>query len=242
MSTNWYYSDGSQTYGPVAVEQFIAMIRSGQIGGTNLILQEGLGEWQILSASPFAVHVPQNIPRARIQISLADIDYEEELPPAKSFPVKKFVIGVVALIVSSSIYFLHSRSRETIERIEGEVMKVVKVTGGKAQAQGTAQFRAAVWSKGGQLRWTGAAKNDTMKLSLPVGESGRQRLKAVFSISPNDGMVDVTLDGRAVEGTPFNLQHWAVSVSDILDWGVHDLSKGDHDAEIHRNSGSKRQV
>ena len=233
MNSNWFYSDGQQSFGPVSDELLTTMIQGGQILAGHAIMPEGSNAWQFVAASPFAAFVPQAIPRPRIQVTLRGTEYEVK-PASKRFPAAKIAIAalVLTLIVAGSYYILSLSARKTIERIEGESMKVVKVTGGEAKPQILSDEPAAVWSGNSQMGWHNAVKDDVLTLAFPVKERGKQRLKAVLTLSHNYTLVTVALDGQAVRGSPFNLKHWGITVSDILDWGIHDLSVGDHELTI----------
>ncbi len=46
----WFYEEGGQRKGPVAVQDLATMLRSGQLGQKSLVWREGLENWQSASA------------------------------------------------------------------------------------------------------------------------------------------------------------------------------------------------
>lgn len=143
------------------------------------------------------------------------------------------VLGVVSALVAAFVW-LGPRERKTIQRIEGESLNVVSMTQGEVIKQDMSSYHAGVWSGDAQMFWLRAGEGATLKLKFPVAESdtGKQRIKAVLSGAADYGVAEVSLDGRPVQGSPFDQQAEAVGVSDILDWGLRDLKAGDHQLEI----------
>lgn len=156
-------------------------------------------------------------------------------PPRKAFdwgfwlPVGAVLIGLMAFF---GWKYLPVMERKTIQRIEGEEMKVIKVTGGETRRQEMSSFLTSIWSGAAQLLWIKGKKDDSLTLELPVHEAGMQRVKAVFSLSSDFAVVDVALDGKRVAGAPFDLQAEKPTISDILDFGVFDLTQGEHELKL----------
>ena len=141
------------------------------------------------------------------------------------------VVGVAVALVAAYLWLAHPE-RKTIQRVEGEAMEVFKATGGETLKQGMGAFRTSIWSGALQLLWVRGAKNDVLTLHFPVNEAGKQRVKAVFSMSTDFTVVDVALDGKQVAGAPFDLQAEVATISDILDFGVFNLEQGEHELTI----------
>jgi serine/threonine protein kinase len=144
-------------------------------------------------------------------------------------PVSAVALSLTAFLMWKS--FLQPE-RRAIQRIEGEAMKVIQMTAGETQNQDMGAFLTSVWSGAAQLLWIKGGKDDSLTLLFPVNEAGRQRVKAVFSLSSDFALVDVAVDGKRVTGSPFDLQAEVPTVSDILDFGVFDLTQGEHELKI----------
>ncbi len=112
--------------------------------------------------------------------------------------------------------------------IEGEKLRVIKKTGeGNLSTQGMGNFGSA-WSGEAHLWWTHGKPGDTLKLALPVKESGTYRVKTQLTKAIDYGIMEIYLDGKHVAGTPFDLFNRSVVATGELDWGVFDLDKGEH--------------
>ena len=147
-----------------------------------------------------------------------------------------FWLPVSAMALALAAFFiwkhLPQSERETIQRIEGESMKDFQVTGGKAETQRTSAFHAGVWSADKHLWWHDGKLGDVLKAQFSVSEPGRQRVKGVLTGAVDYAVVDVSLDGLQVQGSPFDQQAETIITSDIFDWGVFDLAAGDHTLEV----------
>lgn len=153
------------------------------------------------------------------------------------------VLGVVAALVAAYVW-LGPKERKTIQRIEGETLTVVSMAQGEVIKQEMSSYHAGVWSGDAQMFWRHGAEGATLKVKFPVAESeaGMQRIKAVLTGAADYGVAEVSLDGRPVQGSPFDQQAEEVGVSDILDWGVRDLKAGDHQLEIKLVGTHGREV
>ncbi|MBI1374705.1 MAG: c-type cytochrome [Phycisphaera sp.] len=80
--------------------------------------------------------------------------------------------------------------------IEGESLKVIKLTAGEARPQNMTAFKRRHWSGDSQLWWTGAKAGDKLTLELPVDTAGKYELGATLTKARNYGIVRVQLDGR----------------------------------------------
>lgn len=52
--TNWFYSEGQETYGPFSSEQIVSLIQSGLLKAEHHLVPEGSEDWQLVSASVFS--------------------------------------------------------------------------------------------------------------------------------------------------------------------------------------------
>lgn len=112
--------------------------------------------------------------------------------------------------------------------IEGEKLRVIKKTGeGNLSTQGMGNFGSA-WSGEAHLWWTHGKPGDTLKLALPVKEPGTYRVKAQLTKAIDYGIMEISLDGKHVAGSPFDLFNRRVVATGELDWGVFELDKGEH--------------
>lgn len=241
MSTNWFYSDGQQTFGPVSEELLIAMIESGQVTASHLVLPEGAEEWRTVAASPISAFITPmalavevlEVPKARIQLNLSEIEYEVETPLLERLPLTKIAKVAGLMLVGVAAYFLRPYPEQTsVERLEGESLQMLKQSAGSIELQDMAAWRAAAWSSGKQLHWVNDTPSATLVLALPVKNRTRARLRALMTRSPDYGTVEILLDGEPVLGSPFNLYHQAATLTSLLDWGVHDLTDGVHEVTL----------
>jgi hypothetical protein len=110
--------------------------------------------------------------------------------------------------------------------LEGEELKIVECTGGKAHPQELAHFGGA-WSDQTHLWWIDGKPGDRLTVALPVKEDGRYKLTAQLTKARDYGIVQLSLDGRKL-GSPLDLYNPQVIPTGALDLGVHELKKGGH--------------
>ena len=110
--------------------------------------------------------------------------------------------------------------------LEGEEMKIIERSGGKAHPQDLAHFGGA-WSDQSHLWWIDGRPGDRLTLSLPVKEDGRYKLVAQLTKARDYGIVQLSLDGQIL-GQPLDLYNPQVVPTGALDLGVHELKKGGH--------------
>jgi len=111
--------------------------------------------------------------------------------------------------------------------LEGETLKILETTGGKARVQGMGGFGNR-WSGGAQLWWTHGQPDQKLTLALPIKEPGKYTLKAVLTMARDYGVMSITLDGKPVASTFDGYHADKVILTDELDWGTHELTAGDH--------------
>ncbi len=112
--------------------------------------------------------------------------------------------------------------------LEGEALKVIKITGGITKTQSMSGFKNSRWSGGAQLWWTGGKVGDALTLALPVAEKGSYSLKAVLTKAKDYGIVEIRLDGKLLSEGKIDFYNPEVVTSGELDWGLHDLDAGEH--------------
>ena len=125
-----------------------------------------------------------------------------------------------------------AKERKTVARVEGEKMTIVKVTNGETKTDDMAKKRTSVWGGGEQIYWSKGGKDDVLTLRFPVWESGLQRVKAVLTAGKDFAVVEAKLDGKEVPGSPFDQYTNHSTILGTLDFGVFDLSQGEHEFQF----------
>jgi hypothetical protein len=110
--------------------------------------------------------------------------------------------------------------------LEGENLKVIKVTNGKIQQQKMHMF-GSEWSGDTQLWWTGANPGDVLELSVPVVKTGKYKLEIQLTKAADYGVVQLYLDGKEL-GKPIDLYSDKVVPVKIQEKSGHKLEKGEH--------------
>ncbi len=157
---------------------------------------------------------------------------------AKPTPRKKksdmgFWLPVSGIAFALAAFFVWTNLlqpvRKTIQRIEGEALEVLKVTGGVAEPQAMKQTNA-LWSGDAHLWWYGGEAGNSLDLEFTVaeGQAGKQRLKAAFTSSSDYGIVEISLDGEKLKGSIFDLQANYAVITGARDLGLYDLAAGSH--------------
>ena len=111
--------------------------------------------------------------------------------------------------------------------LEGESLKVLSKTGGNTRPQGMGGF-GSEWSSGSQLWWTGTKPGNQLILALPVPADGTYSLKGALTLARDYGIVDVILDNKMLAAGWDGYNGPKVIHSGELDWGTHELTKGEH--------------
>lgn len=155
-------------------------------------------------------------------------------PPPKPAFDWGFWLPVGTVMAGLAAFFLWMKwphaIRQKVSQIEGESLVVVQASGGEAKARDDVKdFRQAVWSGGAHLWWVKGKKGDRLRLKLPVDEAGKQRLRLQLPVAKDAGIVNITLDGQKLPGSPFDLRAEEITLAGLTDGGVWDLEKGDHE-------------
>jgi putative heme-binding domain-containing protein len=133
-------------------------------------------------------------------------------------------------------------ARKVEGALEGETLKVLNASGGKTKIQGMAGFGGR-WSNGAQLWWTGGKPGDTLTLAVPVEKAGKFSLKAVLTKARDYGMIEGSLDDVPIEAAKLDLFNAAqVVITDELDWGMHELSAGEHKLTVKLTGANPQAV
>jgi hypothetical protein len=112
--------------------------------------------------------------------------------------------------------------------IEGEAMRVLKVTAGQTLTQDMKPFTKDKWSGNAQLFWTGGKKGDVMTLELEAPATGKYEVSAVLTMANDYATVQFGLDDKPLGG-PLDLYHSPdVITSGVQKLGTVELKEGSH--------------
>lgn len=112
--------------------------------------------------------------------------------------------------------------------LEGEALTSIVVTGGKTKPQAMGGF-GKIWSSGQQLWWTGAKPGDVLTIPLRIDKSGKYALKAALTKARDYAVIEASLDGQVINQAKMDLYNSpSVIHTGALDWGIHELSAGEH--------------
>jgi putative heme-binding domain-containing protein len=111
--------------------------------------------------------------------------------------------------------------------LEGESLKVLEITGGKAKPQGMSGF-GSDWSGGAQLWWTHGKPDQKLTLALPVKEAGKYTLYGALTMARDYGVTSITLDGKPVASSFDGYNGPKVIHTGEKEWGTHELTAGEH--------------
>lgn len=117
-------------------------------------------------------------------------------------------------------------TKKTPNAIEGESMKIVGKSGGRAASQPMGNFAKDNWSGQSQLWWTGAKPGDTLALAVPVPQTGRYDVEVVLTRARDYGIVQLSLDGSPLGG-PIDLYDPEVVTTGVLTFPDILMKKGE---------------
>jgi hypothetical protein len=120
-----------------------------------------------------------------------------------------------------------SKTRSKPGALEGESLKVLEITGGKATKQGMGAF-GIDWSGGAQLWWTQGKPDQKLTLAIPVKEVGKYTLYGALTMAKDYGVVSITLNGKPVTSSFDGYHSPKVIHTGEKDWGTHELTAGEH--------------
>ena len=146
--------------------------------------------------------------------------WEAAQPKAVKFEAPKSVRGPTSV--------LDKATGRAAGALEGEGMRVLKVSAGKAAEQDMKPFPKGKWSGDSQLFWTGGRPGETLTLELDVPATGKYVVSAVTTMASDYAVVQFGLDDKPL-GKPLDLYH-AVDVvtSGVLTLGEVELKEGSH--------------
>ena len=115
--------------------------------------------------------------------------------------------------------------------IEGEMLKA-RVSAGEVRPQDMKNFKAAKWSGGAQIFWTGAKAGDKLTTELTVEKEGAYNLEVVLTRAMDYGVVQFLVDGKKL-GRPIDLYDYPnVTTTGVLKLDAGKLSAGKHELTV----------
>jgi putative membrane-bound dehydrogenase-like protein len=123
---------------------------------------------------------------------------------------------------------IDAKTGKVPDALEGESLKILKVSAGNAAPQAMGGFNKDKWSGNDQLWWTGGKKGARLDLELPVAADGEFVLEVVLTKARDYGIVQVRIDDETL-GTPidgFNTPD--VITTGVLNFEPRKLTKGIH--------------
>ncbi len=123
---------------------------------------------------------------------------------------------------------IDSKTGKVPEALEGESLKILKVSAGNAAPQKMGGFAKDKWSGDDQLWWTGGNRGARLDLELPVEADGVFSLELALTKARDYGIVQVRIDDETL-GSPID----CFNVPDVITTGVlnfepRKLTKGLH--------------
>ena len=112
--------------------------------------------------------------------------------------------------------------------IEGESMRIVKVTRGRATGQPMGGFKADRWSNNDHMWWIEGKPGDTLTLELPVKETATYDMEIVLTRAVDYGMFQLMLDGKEI-GSPIDLYNKQVITTGVLTIPIGTIKTGKHE-------------
>jgi hypothetical protein len=124
--------------------------------------------------------------------------------------------------------------------LEGEELKIIECTGGSAAPQDLSD-RNGKWSNQSHLWWTQGKPGDRLTLAVPVKEDGTYQLTAQLTKAVDYGIVQLSFDGRKL-GAPIDFYNLGVIPTGPLDFGAHELKKGEHRLTLETIGANEKAV
>lgn len=110
--------------------------------------------------------------------------------------------------------------------IEGESLKISRITAGNARAQDMTEFDGN-WSNNNQLWWTGAKPGDTLDLKLSVPSTDFYTISIALTKARDYGIVQFFIDGQKLTDA-IDLYNPEVKPTGPVQIGSQSLSAGEH--------------
>ncbi len=124
--------------------------------------------------------------------------------------------------------------------LEGEELKILECTGGGAAPQDLSG-RPGSWSNQSHLWWTKAKPGDRLSVAVPVKKDGTYQLTAQLTKAVDYGIVQLSLDGQRL-GQPIDFFNASVVPTGPLNFGTHELKKGEHRLTLEMVGANEKAV
>ncbi|MBL8866308.1 MAG: VCBS repeat-containing protein [Planctomycetia bacterium] len=144
--------------------------------------------------------------------------YDAAQPKRMAFAPPKSIRGPLSVI--------DAKTGRVADALEGEEMRILKTTAGKAGVQKMAGFKADTWSGGAQLFWSGGKKGETLTLEFE-SKAGTFELVAVMTMANDYAIVQFGVDDKPL-GKPIDFYHPEVVTSGLQSLGKLELKEGSH--------------
>jgi len=115
---------------------------------------------------------------------------------------------------------IDAQSGRVPNALEGEQLKILKLTAGKTSVQKMSGFKSDRWSGNEQLYWTGAKSGDRLQLEFAVPQSGNHNIDIALTMARDYAIVKVAIDDIP-RGEPIDL----FNDSDVITTGVQSLGQ-----------------
>ena len=123
---------------------------------------------------------------------------------------------------------IDAKSHKVPNALEGESLKILKVTAGGAASQGMSGFAADKWSGDNHLWWTGAKPGARLELELPVAADGTFAIECVLTMARDYGVVQLSIDGEKIGGQIDCFNTPDVVTTGVITFEPRALAKGNH--------------
>jgi hypothetical protein len=144
--------------------------------------------------------------------------YDAAQPKRVAFAPPKSIRGPLSVF--------DAKTGRVADALEGEELRVLKTTAGKAGVQKMAGFKADKWSGGAQLFWSGGKKGETLTLEFD-SKAGTFDLVAVMTMAGDYATVQFSVDDKPL-GKPIDFYHPEVVTSGHQKLGTLELKEGSH--------------
>lgn len=127
---------------------------------------------------------------------------------------------------------LDSKTGKVAGAMEGEDLRIEKVTAGRTVVQQMTGFKKDRWSGNAQLFWTGGKPGETLTLTIEVGATGEYDVSAVMTMAKDYAIVQLAMDGKPL-GKSLDLYNAPdVVTSGVLKLDTVTLKEGSHRLSI----------
>lgn len=150
--------------------------------------------------------------------SVSEEKYEAAQPKRMAFAPPKSIRGPLSVI--------DAKTGRVADALEGEEMRILKTTTGKAGVQKMAGFKADTWSGGAQLFWSGGKKGESLTLEFE-SKAGTFDLVTVMTMANDYAIVQFAVDDKPL-GKPIDFYHPDVVTSGLQSLGKLELKEGSH--------------